>query len=151
MQLGCFCGSQQPAACVLDGGLDTWRPNVAVHRRSRQQRRRLPPVALSRGPAAANSSSSVDEPPALSDDESFSVSDEAVTPASGRRNSSGSSSSCRDPGRGGSLQRDTWRVPIPPHLHGKAPRRHWNANALAFLGDSVWEVIETGNLVPLLL
>lgn len=38
------------------------------------------------------------------------------------------------------MQRDRWRVPIPPHLHGKAPRKHWNANALAFLGDSVWEL-----------
>ncbi|KAI7841706.1 hypothetical protein COHA_004573 [Chlorella ohadii] len=38
------------------------------------------------------------------------------------------------------MRRDAWRVPIPPHLHGKAPRKHWNANALAFLGDSVWEL-----------
>lgn len=38
------------------------------------------------------------------------------------------------------MARDRWRVPLPPHLHGKAPRKHWNANALAFLGDSVWEL-----------
>lgn len=42
------------------------------------------------------------------------------------------------------MTRDRWRVPVPPHLHGKAPRKHWNANALAFLGDSVWEVREGG-------
>lgn len=41
---------------------------------------------------------------------------------------------------GGSMSHDRWRVPVPPALHGKAPRKHWNANALAFLGDSVWEV-----------
>lgn len=45
---------------------------------------------------------------------------------------------------GGSMRRDRWRVPLPPHLHGKAPRKHWNANALAFLGDSVWEVSGVG-------
>ncbi|KAL4444377.1 hypothetical protein ABPG75_012114 [Micractinium tetrahymenae] len=38
------------------------------------------------------------------------------------------------------MGRDRWRVPLPPHLRGKAPRKHWNANALAFLGDSVWEL-----------
>jgi ribonuclease-3 family protein len=54
--------------------------------------------------------------------------------------SSSITSSSERGGGGGSMQRDTWRVPIPPHLHGKAPRRHWNANALAFLGDSVWEL-----------
>ena len=32
------------------------------------------------------------------------------------------------------------RLPPAPNLHGKTPRRQWNANALAFLGDSVWEV-----------
>ncbi|PSC72418.1 ribonuclease III [Micractinium conductrix] len=32
------------------------------------------------------------------------------------------------------------RLPLPPHLRGKVPRRHWNAGALAFLGDSVWEL-----------
>jgi hypothetical protein len=50
------------------------------------------------------------------------------------------SGSTRQAGSGGSMSRDEWRVPLPPHLHGKAPRKHWNANALAFLGDSVWEV-----------
>ena len=31
-------------------------------------------------------------------------------------------------------------LPPPPNLQGKAPRKYWNAAALAFLGDSVWEV-----------
>ena len=31
---------------------------------------------------------------------------------------------------------------VPPglDLKGKQPRAHWNAVALAFLGDSIWEV-----------
>ena len=53
---------------------------------------------------------------------------------------SGSTRQAGSGGSGGSMSRDEWRVPLPPHLHGKAPRKHWNANALAFLGDSVWEV-----------
>lgn len=52
----------------------------------------------------------------------------------------GSSPSTSGGNGGGSLRHDRWRVPVPPALHGKAPRKHWNANALAFLGDSVWEV-----------
>ncbi|KAK9814920.1 hypothetical protein WJX73_002089 [Symbiochloris irregularis] len=31
-------------------------------------------------------------------------------------------------------------VPPPPDLKGKAPRVSWNAVALAYLGDSVWEL-----------
>lgn len=31
-------------------------------------------------------------------------------------------------------------MPPPPDLGGKDPRKYWNATALAFLGDSVWEV-----------
>jgi len=70
---------------------------------------------------------SIDDEPVLSEDEPLSSADDVPS----------SSSSGPD---GGSMRRDAWRVPIPPHLHGKAPRKHWNANALAFLGDSVWEV-----------
>lgn len=74
----------------------------------------------------ASSSSSLDEPPALSNDEPLSSSEQPST----------SSSS----GGGSSRRRDQLRVPVPPHLHGKAPRKHWNATALAFLGDGVWEL-----------
>lgn len=31
-------------------------------------------------------------------------------------------------------------LPPPPDLNGKKPQRSWNATALAFLGDGVWEV-----------
>ena len=31
-------------------------------------------------------------------------------------------------------------LPPPPSLRGRLPRKHWNALALAYLGDSVWEV-----------
>lgn len=31
-------------------------------------------------------------------------------------------------------------LPPPPFLHGKAPTKYWNAHALAFLGDAVWEL-----------
>lgn len=31
-------------------------------------------------------------------------------------------------------------LPPPPDLGGKHPRKSWNATALAYLGDSVWEV-----------
>lgn len=31
-------------------------------------------------------------------------------------------------------------LPPPPELNGKKPQRSWNATALAFLGDGVWEV-----------
>ena len=37
-------------------------------------------------------------------------------------------------------KRKTAPVPPPPNLHGKQPRKYWNAAALAFLGDAVWEV-----------
>lgn len=40
-------------------------------------------------------------------------------------------------------------LPNPPNLHGKSPRKFWNAVALAFLGDSVWEVRQSYG--PLLL
>lgn len=100
--------------------------------------------------ANADSLSSWEEPPILSDEEVLSSCDEtrsAVTgSATSQRGSSSSSSSRNDSNIGGSMSRDRWRVPLPPHLHGKAPRRHWNANALAFLGDSVWEVRRLGGL-----
>ena len=31
-------------------------------------------------------------------------------------------------------------LPAPPNLGGKKPRTSWNATALAFMGDAVWEV-----------
>lgn len=31
-------------------------------------------------------------------------------------------------------------MPPAPSLLGKAPRKYWSANALAFLGDAVWEL-----------
>lgn len=31
-------------------------------------------------------------------------------------------------------------LPPPPELNGKKPQSSWNATALAFLGDGVWEV-----------
>jgi len=31
-------------------------------------------------------------------------------------------------------------LPAPPDLSGKVVRANWNATALAYLGDSVWEV-----------
>jgi hypothetical protein len=31
-------------------------------------------------------------------------------------------------------------LPRPPDLRGKSPRSSWNATALAFMGDAVWEV-----------
>lgn len=31
-------------------------------------------------------------------------------------------------------------MPPPPNIGGKDPKKYWNATALAFLGDSVWEV-----------
>lgn len=31
-------------------------------------------------------------------------------------------------------------VPAPPHLSGQALRSNWNATALAYLGDAVWEL-----------
>jgi hypothetical protein len=34
-------------------------------------------------------------------------------------------------------------LPPPADLQGKAPQKHWNATALAYLGDSVWEVRPT--------
>ena len=94
---------------------------------SRQQRRRptarAAAAAAGRAAAAAAAASATeDEEPVLSDPEASDLED------------SGPSTS------GGSMRHDRWRVPVPPALHGKAPRRHWNANALAFLGDSVWEV-----------
>lgn len=106
------------------------RVRHACGRRQQQQRPPPPPGCRHRpqlrrrGLRCCAGSSSVDEPPLLSDEDALSSEDQP-----------GSSG-----GNGGSLRRDEWVVPLPPHLHGKAPRRHWNANALAFLGDSVWEV-----------
>lgn len=95
-------------------------PCRAARLRPLQRRRpRLQPACSS-----AATLSSADEEPVLSEDEPLSDSEAPSTSAPS----------------GGSMRRDQWRVPLPPHLHGKAPRRHWNANALAFLGDSVWEV-----------
>ena len=41
-------------------------------------------------------------------------------------------------------------LPPPLDLQGKNPRAHWNAIALAFLGDSLWEVLSCcANCMPL--
>lgn len=41
-------------------------------------------------------------------------------------------------------------LPPVPHLEGKDVRANWNATALAFLGDSVWEVCKLhSSLLPL--
>lgn len=48
-------------------------------------------------------------------------------------------STCSDD-LGGAVAATPPVLPAPPHLQGKAPRKHWNALALAFLGDGVWEV-----------
>lgn len=39
-------------------------------------------------------------------------------------------------------------MPPPPDLGGKSPRKSWNALALAFLGDSVWEVSLFLHIIP---
>lgn len=125
--------------------------------RQRQQRWRPGPAAAAAGrqPSAAASwrcqAADADgmgswdvESPVLSDDDALSSWDDAsprASPGSGAASPSSSGGSSRNgSSSGGSMARDRWRVPLPPHLHGKAPRKHWNANALAFLGDSVWEV-----------
>jgi hypothetical protein len=38
-------------------------------------------------------------------------------------------------------------LPPPPDLNGKKPQRSWNATALAFLGDGVWEVCYPSTIV----
>ena len=39
-------------------------------------------------------------------------------------------------------------MPPAPSLLGKAPRKYWSANALAFLGDAVWEASRQRGALP---
>lgn len=124
----CPAASTRGAAC---------RARIAVHaQRRRHGQPPLPPPTCSwchwrqqRLPACAASSSSAcfasvsemeGEQPVLSDLDVSEPED------------SGTSTRGSD-GSGGSLRRDQWRVPLPPHLHGKAPRKHWNANGRGWM------------------